>query len=264
MNKDKFLELEVQLFADQADNDVEDIDVDIDTIDDTDPDIADGDVSFEPIDKTKAFSDRLKQKTKEIETELTNKFEQEKAKVAKLKGFNNWDEFEKAIQNDSLIEMGVEDVDKFQTFLKQSIDTNPDIIKARQILEQQERQSQEQLLNEQVNMIMEIDSTIKSLDDILTLENYDQIFNKVQTGYSLYDAYVLSSLGRINVDNITSAKKNAIKDLTSKSHLKRASGTAGTEVVVPTDVFQTYKRNLPGWSDEQIKKDYAKRTKGSE
>ena len=125
----KMLEFDIQLFAEADntdDNDTDDTDdtsadVDLDDVD-TDSDNADGDddngSNEEPIDKTKAFSDRLNKKTKEIEDKYTKEFQNKLDNIAKVRGFESWEAFEKSNHRDTLIEAGVEDPDKFQDILE--------------------------------------------------------------------------------------------------------------------------------------------------
>ena len=126
----KMLEFDIQLFAEADNTDVNDTDdaddtsADVDLEDDVDTDSynADGDddngSNEEPIDKTKAFSDRLNKKTKEIEDKYTKEFQNKLDNIAKVRGFDSWEAFEKSNHRDTLIEAGVEDPDKFQDILE--------------------------------------------------------------------------------------------------------------------------------------------------
>ena len=83
---EKFLDFDIQLFADEAANEdeVEDTELDEDEVEltdsDTDDAVSDNDNDDDnktskevEIDKTKAFSDRLKQKTQDIEKKYEDK-----------------------------------------------------------------------------------------------------------------------------------------------------------------------------------------------
>ena len=250
----RMLDFDIQLFAEADNSDVDDIDddtddtsadVDLEDDVDTDSDNADGDddrSNEEPIDKTKAFSNRLSQKTKEIE--------------------ENWDAFEKANHRDTLIEAGVEDPDKFQDTLQKMISENPEVLKARQIIEEQEAREKELAVEKEIELINKLNPKIKSLDDISMEDNCQEVIDKLNKGYSLYDAYVLSNLDKINANNLEKGKRKAMDNVNSKKHLGKTRGGSADFTEVPKDVYETYRRNLPKWSDKQIREHYAKTMNG--
>ena len=134
MNKDKDLMLlNIQLFADEADNDS---DLDTEVPEDTDDtEIADGEVEFdEPIDKTKAFATRLREKTEEIEKQAAKTIADEKDTIARLQGYTNWDAYQKAVEDNRMSELGVEDPEQFKNFINDIVNNNPEVLKAKQIL----------------------------------------------------------------------------------------------------------------------------------
>lgn len=269
----KMLEFNIQLFAEADntdDNDADDTDdtsadVDLDDVD-TDSDNADGDddngSNEEPIDKTKAFSDRLNKKTKEIEDKYTKEFQNKLDNIAKVRGFDSWEAFEKSNHRDTLIEAGVEDPDKFQDILEKMISENPQVLKAKKIIEEQEAREKELAVEKEIELINKLNPNIKSLDDISMEDNCQEVIDKLNKGYSLYDAYVLSNLDKINANNLEKGKRKAIDNVNSKKHLGKTRGGSVDFTDVPKDVYETYRRNLPKWSDKQIREHYAKTMNG--
>lgn len=269
----KMLEFDIQLFAEADntdDNDTDDTDdtsadVDLDDVD-TDSDNADGDddngSNEEPIDKTKAFSDRLNKKTKEIEDKYTKEFQNKLDNIAKVRGFESWEAFEKSNHRDTLIEAGVEDPDKFQDILEKMISENPQVLKAKKIIEEQEAREKELAVEKEIELINKLNPNIKSLDDISMEDNCQEVIDKLNKGYSLYDAYVLSNLDKINANNLEKGKRKAIDNVNSKKHLGKTRGGSVDFTDVPKDVYETYRRNLPKWSDKQIREHYAKTMNG--
>lgn len=270
----RMLEFDIQLFAEADNADVDDIDddtddtsadVDLEDDVDTDSDNADGDddrSNEEPIDKTKAFSNRLSQKTKEIEEKYSKQFQDKLDNMAKVRGFDSWDAFEKANHRDTLIEAGVEDPDKFQDTLQKMISENPEVLKARQIIEEQEAREKELAVEKEIELINKLNPKIKSLDDISMEDNCQEVIDKLNKGYSLYDAYVLSNLDKINANNLEKGKRKAMDNVNSKKHLGKTRGGSADFTEVPKDVYETYRRNLPKWSDKQIREHYAKTMNG--
>ena len=262
----KFKTFNIQLFAEEADNseEVEDTELDEEEVELTNSDTEDAisekqedkniETSKKDVDATKAFSNRLKQKTQEIEKKYNDKLEN----IAKNKGYNSWDEFEKAINRDALVEAGVEDPDKFSEVLNRMIKESPEVIKAREIIEKQQEEEQNATMEKELKLIHEIDDSIETLDDISKMDNCDDVIEKLNKGYSLYDAYVLCNMSKISQLNMEKKEKNQINNTNSKNHMKSTRGGSSNYVEVPTEIYNTYKRNLPNWTDKQIREHYAK------
>lgn len=270
--KNKFLNFNIQLFAEEADNaeEVEDTELDEEEVELTDSDTDDAVSENEEddnneeetsdtkedveIDKTKAFSERLKQKTQDIEKKYQEKLET----IAKNKGFDTWEDFEKAQNRDALIEAGVEDPDKFSDVLNRMIKESPEVVKAREIIEQQKQDEQDRITQEEIKLIHAIDDSINSLDDISKMENCNDVIEKLNKGYSLYDAYVLCNMNRISQLSKDKKEKQQTDNINSKKHMKSASGASNDYVEIPRDIYNMYKKNMPNWTDKQIREHYAK------
>lgn len=266
----KFNTFDIQLFADTADNtdEVDDTNLDEDEVELTDSDTEDAiseegnqeeqeTKKDESVDKTKAFSDRLKQKTKEVEDKYKNKLEN----IAKTKGYNSWEDFEKAMNRDALVEAGVEDPDKFSDVLTRMIQESPEVIKAKEIIEQQKKDEQDKVMEEELKLIHAIDDSIETLDDISKMDNCNDVIDKLNKGYSLYDAYVLCNMNRISQLTKEKKDKQSMNNTDSKNHMKTVTGGSSNHIEVPKEVYDTYKKNLPNWTDKQIREHYAKNYK---
>ena len=267
MKENNRLDFDIQLFADEADNaeEVEETELDEEEVELTDSDAVDADSNEDEdnsttsqkdveIDRTKAFSDRLKQKTQDIE----KKYEDKLNSIAKNRGYDTWEEFEKASTRDTLIEAGVEDPDKFSEVLNRMISESPEVVKAREIIEQQKQAENDRVMQEELKLIHAIDDSIETLDDISKMDNCNDVIDKLNKGYSLYDAYVLCNMNRISQINKDKKDKSQANNTNSKSHMKKSSGGSNVEIEVPAEEYAMYKKNLPNWTDEQIKKHYAK------
>ena len=264
---EKFLDFDIQLFADEADNEeeVEDTELDEEEVELTDSDAVDADSEEQDekdeetekeveVDKTKAFSERLKQKTKDIE----KKYEDKLNNIAKNKGYDTWEDFEKALNRDALVEAGVEDPDKFSDVLNRMISESPEVVKAREIIEQQKQDENDRIMQEELKLIHAVDDSIKTLDDISKMDNCDEVIEKLNKGYSLYDAYVLCNMDRISQINKNKKDKKNVDNQNSKSHMKTSTGGSNDYVEIPKEIYDTYKKNLPGWTDKQIREHYKK------
>lgn len=257
----KLMLLNIQLFAEEAANESE---IDNELPIEEDVVIADNDVEFddEPIDKTKAFASRLKEKTAEIERKAIETVKQEKDKIARLKGYSDWDTYEKAVQDDKIMELGVEDPEQLTKIINDIVSNNPEVLRAKQILEEQSKAEQQKMLDKEIDLIKGYNDQIKSIDDIIGLPNYQEIYDKVKQGYKLSDAYLICNLSSINLEKINKAKQEAVINANSKNHMKTTSGRPDNTVTVPSEVYAIYKHNFPNWDEAKIKEDYAKRLKG--
>lgn len=256
--KDKLMKLNIQLFGDEAAN--------TDTPEDNSAqNVVEGESTnvtpnVEDIDKTKSFSTRLKAKTEEIEASYNNKLN----RIAKLKGFETWEEYEKHEEDEKIKDLGVQDEAKFKSFIDNVIDKNPKILEAQKIIEANQQKERERYVQQEVEKINKINSKIKTLDDISQLPNCDAIVDKVNKGYSLYDAYVLENLESIKIDNLNAGKANVINSVNSKGHIKTTSGGTSQQVSVPTDILAMYKKNMPKWTEQQIIEHYNKTLGGND
>lgn len=253
----KLMKLNIQKFAEEAANETETVETEEVEVESTESEenveVSNTDAGVN-IDKTKAFSNRLKEKTEEIEHQYQEKLD----KIAKSKGFDSWEKFEAHVEQEKLDDLGVQDKDKFKEFIDTVIDKNPKILEAEKIIQENKEKEREKYVLEQVEMINKLDSKIKSLDDISNLPNCDGIIDKVNKGYSLYDAYVLENLSNIKLETLNAAKANVINNVNSKGHIKTSSGGSNQQHTVPNDILAMYRKNMPKWSDQQIIDHYNK------
>ena len=248
--KNDLMKLNIQLFAEEADNDV-----------DNSTESSDAATNDETsIDKTKAFSDRLKAKTQDIEKKAEETYKNKLLSIAKAQGFDSWEDFEKASNTQALRDLGVdeENEEKFQRLVNNAVDKNPDVVKAREIVKRAEEDQRQKELLIEIDHIHKLNEDINSLEDIAKLDTAKDIANLVNKGYGLYDAYRLANYDNILANNSDYAKKQAVEDINSKSHIRTSQGSSGKNTYVPADVYAMYKRNMPKWTDEQIRNHYAK------
>ena len=277
MRDEKLLPLFIQLFADEegsAANEPEDAgstnaDSTEDVINETEDvtaDTQDSEVTNDEQDtnsrevkkSTKDYSERLNADRERIRQEIEKEQNDKLDRIAKSRGFENWQELEEFSNKEQLENLGVTDAGAFEKYLNNIIENNPDIVRAKAIIaEQQARDSQRQL-EEQVLEIGKLDPSIKSVNDLIKHPSYDNILERVKKGSNVLDAYKLENFDALTGRTADAAVQHAYNNINNKSHVKTTTGGTTKDTVVPTDVYAMYKRNLPSWSDEQIKKHYAK------
>lgn len=228
----------------------------------TDTDDSEGEEVKTVKKSTKEYSERLKNDREKIRKELEEENNKRMDSIAKSRGFENWKELEEYSNKEQLQNLGVNDTDAFEKYLNNIIENNPEMIKARAIIAEQQQKDAERQLNDQVTEIGKLDSSIKSVSDLLNHPSYDKVLDRVKNGANLVDAFKLENFDTLTGRASDAAVQHTLNNINNKSHVKTTSGSASSDVVVPTEVYAMYRRNLPNWTDEQIKKHYAKETGG--
>lgn len=271
MNKEELrkLRMNIQLFAEEADN--ADADNATDATDAGSDDnenvtFTDGDVNNESSetsnaskkDNTKAFSERLKREKLKIEKEFADKKQAEMDQIAISRGFKNWKELETYSQKERLEAMGIQNTDDFNKYVEEIVAKSPIIEEAKRILESQKQKEEQVMITDAISQISAVDPDIKSLDDLIKLENYDEFYGLVEKGYSIPDAYKIVAFDKITARKVDSATENVITNANSKNHMKPLSGGKSREISVPQDILATYRKNMPNMSEQEIREHYSK------
>ena len=274
---DLAFELDIQKFANTADNDseenteVEDS-VNTDNAGGEELEFVDGasgeevvnteeSQTVEETDKkisTKAFSNRLNREKEKLERELAEKKKADLDNIAKTKGFENWEDFEKSHRRENLEKIGIADEDAFTSLVNDAVMSNPTVVEAQRVIEAQREREQKAVLDAAINEISSIDPDVNSIDDLLSLDNYDGFYDLVEKGYSLPDAYKIISFDKISSKKAASAAQNVINNISSKGHITTTKGTQTKEITVPDEVLNTYRKNNPDMTEDEIRKHYSK------
>ena len=269
MNKEELrkLRMNIQLFAEEADN-ADNMSDATDAGSDYNENITftDGDASNESSDasnvskkdNTKAFSERLKREKLKIEKEFANKKQAEMDQIAISRGFKNWKELETYSQKERLEAMGIQNTEDFNKYVEEIVAKSPIIEEARRVLESQKQKEEQAMITEAISQISAVDPDIKSLDDLIKLENYDEFYGLVEKGYSIPDAYKIVAFDKITARKVDSATENVITNANSKNHMKPISGGKSREISVPQEVLATYRKNMPYMSEQEIREHYSK------
>lgn len=287
MKREKLLPLDIQFFAEDADdsaaneatevkndevaNDVDADDVEteesVESEEASDTEESDADEESEKKstrDKTKEYSERLKKDREAIRKEIEDEQNEKLERIARSRGFDSWEELEEYSRNQELEELGVSDKEAFNNYINNVISNNPEILKAKKIIAEQERRDSERRLEEDVKEISKLDGSIKTVTDLINHPSYANIVERVKKGASVLDAYKLENFDALTGRATDAAVQHVYNNINNKSHMKSVTGNGTDDIVVPDDVYMAYKKNLPNWTDEQIKKHYAKEMKGDE
>ena len=240
--------------GDDLDNEGDDNNITYETADDAD---SDTEKVEETISKTKAYSERLNKDREKMQRELEEQYEEKLNMIAKSRNFDSWEELEEYDRSEKISNMGIDNPDEFKKMVDEMIKQNPVVLEAQRVIESKKKEDQDAYIKEQITEISKLDKNVKSLNDLVALDKYNEFASKLDKGYSLVDAYKLTYFDRIKNNEVESAKESVISGLEGKSHLKTIGGKGSKDVNVPDDIYATYKKNMPDMSDEEIKKHYS-------
>ena len=146
---------------------------------------------------------------------------------------------------------------------RQFVEGLPEVRQAREAkeaAETAERKAREQQaklkVEEQLKEISALDPTIKGLEDLARMETYPKLYELVQRGYTIADAFKLANYEALTGRAAAASRQAAINAAQGKQHLSQTTqrGTGG--VNVPEDVKEEYRAFNPGITDEEIQKHY--------
>lgn len=208
------------------------------------------------ISKTKAFSKRLNEERAKIAKAEEDKTQAKLDEVAKERGFGSWSELEEYDRREKIESLGIVDGEAFDKVLSEAISKNPIVQDAKKIVESNMQKEQFEVIDAAISEIGELDPDIKSIDDILSMDKYDDLFDLVKKGASLVDAYKVVELDKIAEYKVKNITKDKITNMNSKNHLKSVKGGGSSSVTVPEDILAHYKKNNPNMTEDDIRKHY--------
>lgn len=145
------------------------------------------------------------------------------------------------------------------SLIDEIVNNNPVIKQAQAVIAEQERLNQEKMIQTELEQIHALDSTIKTPDDLLNMENFGEFKGYVNKGYSFIDAYKLANFSKLQNKQFEAAQQSAINKAKSTSHLNATNGiaTGSKEMVdIPTSELAVWKECYPGLSMSELKKKY--------
>ena len=146
--------------------------------------------------------------------------------------------------------------------LAQLIANDPTIRQAQNVLRENTLREGEREMGEQIRKISEIDPNVKSLDDILKMDTFQNFDNYVRNyGLSLVDAFYLANRDSLAQKDVAATKQAAINAAKGKSHMIPAGGgapSADTEVDIPANERAIWETAYPELSYKELKAKYNK------
>ena len=141
----------------------------------------------------------------------------------------------------------------------------PEVRQAKEAAEQMtaarlsaEREKQKSVFEAEMKQISGDDPTVKSVEDLKEKPYFDELYEKVKSGYSLYDAYRLVTYEDHDKRTAEKARRQAMSSAAGKSHLRPAQSRGGELSSPPADVLAEYRVFFPDASDAEISRLWAK------
>jgi hypothetical protein len=144
--------------------------------------------------------------------------------------------------------------------IEEMVSQTPDVQQAKAIIQQSRQEQAQRQLEADVKAISEVDSSIKTVQDLVKHPSYQQVYNLVtQNGLSVFDAYKLANYDSLSAKSTAAAKQAAINQVNGKNHLEATGSGLSTNdeaVDVPASLMSAYKQGYPDLSEAEIKAKY--------
>ena len=134
---------------------------------------------------------------------------------------------------------------------------NPIVMQAQQVIENHRSLEADAALQNDLAEIARIDPSIKGMDDLAALPNFQQMLSYVARGNTIAEAYKMCNFDTFMQHQGEAARQQAINQMRGKSHLPSQSTNVASDtddVDVPADIMASWKSE--GKTEKQIKELY--------
>lgn len=133
---------------------------------------------------------------------------------------------------------------------------SPVVRQAMQVIQKSKADEADNALLRDIETISQYDKSIKSVEDLAKLPNFNDILDRVRGGSNVVDAYKAVNFDAIMKHQNESARQQAINEMRGKAHLGTPNGVAvqDSSVDVPMEILNRYRSE--GKTDKQIKELY--------
>lgn len=162
-----------------------------------------------------------------------------------------------AIQQRQQSEQELQEKGVDPALIDRMIASNPVVMQAQQVIEQNKMAGAQQQLQNDLAEIMQIDPTIKGIQDLAEMPNFNEVLSNVERGLSLVDAYKIANFSNFADHKEGAARQQAINQMRGKSHLASPSTSVtpeSDEVEVPAEIMSSWKSE--GKTEKQIRELY--------
>ena len=139
------------------------------------------------------------------------------------------------------------------SMIDRMIESNPVVMQAQQVIEQNKMSQAEQALQNDLAEISKYDPSIKGINDLSAMPNFPEILSRVERGASLVDAYKMVNFDTFMQHTNEAARQQAINQMRGKNHLTTQKGVAEADdyVEVPAEIMTRWRSE--GKTEKQIR-----------
>ena len=166
------------------------------------------------------------------------------------------------LQMEQSLQSGNVTADELNSYIEKQINNNPAILQAQQIIEATKQLEIQNRLENDVKEIQKLDSSVKSIDDILNKDNAAAMIQYVNDhNVSLADAYKMFNYDALVSQMTAGAKQATINSMKNTQHLNQTNGISNSDdggVDIPSEELPQWKRAFPDCSMKELKAMYNK------
>ena len=197
---------------------------------------------------------------------MTDRYHDNKP-ITTMEEFNAWDQAGQAAGLSRRLQEGKLTAEDFQ----KAVDSSPAMQEAKAAVEQireREREAQrkeyEQTVSQELEEIRKLDPSVKDLQDILNRDTGAEFSRLVtENNLTFLQAFRLANADSLAKAQAMAAAEGSARNSAGKNHLRSVVGpAAGLTADVPPQTMRLYREMFPDWTPEQIRQDYARKTKG--
>lgn len=181
---------------------------------------------------------------------LTNPYTKEP-----IKSKEEWDAYsqrhERERREELIRKTGMNDTE-FQKF----VESLPEVKEAKAAQREAQEAKANARMKEQMDAIREMNPAIQDLKDLAEMESYPKLYELVQKGYDLADAYRLANFEALTQTAAAATRQAAMNTMQGKRHLGKTQGRGTGGESVPADVREMYRALNPDATEAEIRAHY--------
>lgn len=168
-----------------------------------------------------------------------------------IKSKEEWDEYNQRRVREHREELirkaGMNDTE-FQNF----VESLPEVQEAKAAQREAQEAKANARMKEQMEAIRGMNPEIRELKDLTGMKTYPKLYELVQKGYDLSDAYRLANFEALTQTATAATRQAAMNTMQGKKHLGKTQGRGTGGENVPADVREMYRALNPDATDAEI------------
>lgn len=174
---------------------------------------------------------------------------------APIQSKEEWDEYRRRRERENREELirktGMNDAE-FQNF----VESLPEVQEAKAAQREAQEAKANARMKEQMETIRGMNPAIQDIKDLAEMETYPKLYELVQKGYDLSDAYRLANFEALTQTTAAATRQAAMNTMQGKKHLGKTQGRGTGGESVPADVREMYRALNPDATEAEIRAHY--------